>query len=65
MQYGVQEYWIINPMLNIVQVYVLNDEGQFQQIDALKAKGVIQSEVLQGFQIKLEELFLQAKELLR
>lgn len=57
MQYGVKEYWIINPMLNIVQVYGLNDEGQYQQMDALKEKGVIQSEVLKGFQVKLEELF--------
>ena len=57
MQYGVKEYWIINPMLNIVQVYLLNNEGQYQQMDALKEKGVIQSEVLKGFQVRLEELF--------
>lgn len=57
MQYGVKEYWIINPMLNIVQVYVLDDEGQYQQMDALKEKGTIQSNVLKGFELKLEELF--------
>lgn len=57
MQYGVKEYWIINPMLNIVQVYQLNNEAQYQQMDALKEKGVIQSEVLKGFQVRLEELF--------
>jgi Uma2 family endonuclease len=57
MQYGVNEYWIVNPMLNIVQIYSLNDEGQYQQLDALKEKGIARSEVLKGFQINLEDLF--------
>ncbi|WP_047154446.1 Uma2 family endonuclease [Aneurinibacillus tyrosinisolvens] len=57
MQYGVKEYWIINPMLNIVQVYILDEEGQYQQMDALKEKGVMKSQVVKGFQIRLEELF--------
>ena len=57
MQYGVKEYWIVNPMLNAVMVYALNNEGQYQQMETLKDKGVIESEVLQGFKISLEELF--------
>jgi Uma2 family endonuclease len=57
MQYGVKEYWIINPMLNAVIVYTLNNEGQYQQMEALKEKGMIKSEVLKGFQVKLEEIF--------
>jgi Uma2 family endonuclease len=57
MQYGVKEYWIINPMLNIVQVYILDEGGQYQQMDALKEKGVMKSQVVKGFQIRLEELF--------
>ena len=57
MQYGVKEYWIVNPMLNIVQIYSLNDEGQYQQTDALKEKGIARSEVLKGFEVDLEELF--------
>lgn len=50
MQYGVNE-------LNIVQIYALNDEGQYQQLDALKEKGIARSEVLKGFHINLEDLF--------
>lgn len=57
MQFGVREYWIVNPILNIVQIYVLNKEGQYQQVDALKEKGIAQSEILKGFSMNLEELF--------
>jgi Uma2 family endonuclease len=57
MQYGVQEYWIINPLLNIIQIYVLDKAGKYQQMDALKEKGNIKSEILEGFQISLEEIF--------
>lgn len=44
-------------MLNVLQIYVLNDEGQYRQEDALKEQGVARSEVLKGFSISLEELF--------
>lgn len=57
MQYGVKEYWIVNPMLNIVQIYVLNDEGQYRQVDALKETGRADSELLKGFSVDLEALF--------
>jgi len=57
MQYGVKEYWIVNPLLNIVQIYALNNEGQYHQVDALKEKGIAYSEVLKGFSMNLEELF--------
>ena len=57
MQYGVKEYWIVNPLLNIVQIYVLNDEGQYQQVDVLKENGTAHSEVIKGFNVNLEELF--------
>ena len=57
MQYGVKEYWIVNPILNIVQIYLLDNEGQYQQVDVLKEKGVAQSVVLKGFSVNLEDLF--------
>jgi Uma2 family endonuclease len=57
MKYGVEEYWIVNPMLYIVQVYRLNQEGQYYQLDALKERGTISSEALKGFSVDLEELF--------
>lgn len=57
MQYGVKEYWIINPMLKIVQIYRLDDKGQYQQVDVLKEKGLAHSERLTGFSVSLKDLF--------
>ncbi|AFQ45363.1 Uma2 family endonuclease [Desulfosporosinus meridiei] len=56
MQYGVKEYWIVNPLLNTVQIYVLNEEGQYHQVEVLKETGIAHSEVLKGFSINLEDL---------
>jgi len=33
MQCGVKEYWIVNPLLNTVQIYVLYEEGQYHQVE--------------------------------
>ena len=57
MQCGVKEYWIVNPLLNTVQIYGLNEEGQYHQVEVLKETGIAHSEVLKGFSINLEELF--------
>lgn len=57
MQSGVKEYWIVNPLLNTVQIYGLNEEKQYRQVEVLKETGVACSEVLQGFSVNLEELF--------
>lgn len=57
MQYGVKEYWIVNPMLNIVQIYFLDDKRQYQQVDVLKERGFAHSERLKGFSVNLEGLF--------
>ena len=57
MQYGVKEYWIVNPLLNTVQVYLLEQENQYRQMDVAKEQGFIRSAVLQGFKIDLEKLF--------
>lgn len=58
MQCGVKEYWIVNPLLNTVQIYVLYEEGQYHQVEVLKEIGIAHSEVLQGFSMNLEELFI-------
>lgn len=58
MKYGVKEYWIVNPMLNTVQVYKLNMDGVYEQADILKNSGKLKSQVIQGFNVEIEELFL-------
>lgn len=57
MRYGVKEYWVVNPMLNAIQVYALTDDQVYRQADVLKDDGVIQSAVLKGFQVDLKEIF--------
>lgn len=57
MKYGVKEYWIINPMKDAITVYVLNDEGLYEQADIKVNKGIIESVYLKGFSVDLEYLF--------
>ncbi|MBS4195932.1 Uma2 family endonuclease [Lederbergia citri] len=57
MNYGVQEYWIVNPMLQSITVYTLNDEGMYEQHDMKTEIGQIQSGLLDGFSVELKEIF--------
>jgi Uma2 family endonuclease len=57
MKYGVKEYWIVNPFLNTVQIYYLNDDGQYYQADVKREEGIVQSIVLKEFEIDIKELF--------
>jgi Uma2 family endonuclease len=58
MQYGVNEYWIVNPLKDAITVYVLNDEGLYEQADVKVSRGVVESTFLKGFKIDLEYLFV-------
>lgn len=57
MQYGVKEYWIVNPMLNVVQLYVIDDGGSYQQKDIIKETGFIESKEFPGFVVHSEDIF--------
>lgn len=57
MNYGVKEYWIVNPMLNSVSVYALNDEEMYVQHDMKTEIGSITSKFLSGFSVDLKEIF--------
>jgi Uma2 family endonuclease len=57
MNYGVKEYWIVNPMLKSVTVYTLNDEEMYLQHDIKTEIGSITSNILSGFNIELKEIF--------
>ncbi|OZU88837.1 endonuclease [Virgibacillus indicus] len=58
MQYGVHEYWIVNPLLNTIQIYILDQEGSYHQKDVSRDKGIVKSGVLDGFEVDIEKLFL-------
>jgi Uma2 family endonuclease len=57
MNYGVQEYWIVNPMLNSVTVYALNEKEMYEQHDMKTESGTITSKILDGFTTDLREIF--------
>jgi Uma2 family endonuclease len=57
MQYGVKEYWIVNPLLNTIQIYSLDEKGQYQQTDIVKETGTVYSEMLPGFSVNVEKIF--------
>lgn len=54
---GVKEYWIVNPMLNAVTVYALNDENMYEQHDMQKSKGEVTSRLFEGFRVDIEDVF--------
>ncbi|PLR75983.1 endonuclease [Bacillus sp. V3-13] len=57
MEYGVKEYWIVNPILNVITVYILNAEDMYEQYDIKAQSGKIKSKVLNGLNIDLQDIF--------
>lgn len=57
MNYGVKEYWMVNPILNAITVYALNDEGMYEQHDLKTEKGKISSKLFLELTVALEEIF--------
>ncbi|PLR89083.1 Uma2 family endonuclease [Bacillus sp. T33-2] len=57
MQYGVKEYWIVNPLLSTVQIYRLDEKGQYEQTAVIKETGIIHSDVLKGFTVDAQKIF--------
>lgn len=57
MNYGVQEYWIINPMLESITIYTLNNEGMYEQLDMKTSIGIVKSKFLENFTVDLKGLF--------
>ncbi|MCA1064799.1 Uma2 family endonuclease (plasmid) [Rossellomorea sp. AcN35-11] len=57
MQYGVKEYWIVNPLLNTIQVYTLDENKEYKLHDLAKDHGTIQSKLLKDFIVDVEKTF--------
>lgn len=57
MQYGVKEYWIVNPILNTIQLYNLDEQGQYELRDLAKEKGQIHSTIFPTFIVDTEKIF--------
>lgn len=59
MKYMVKEYWIVNPMLDTIIVYALNEKAEYEQKDTVREKGIVTSTVLPDFSVDAEKLFQQ------
>ena len=57
MEFGIKEYWIVNPLLNTVQIYTLNEQGQYYLTDVVRETGIVQSRELPGFEVDIEKIF--------
>ncbi len=53
---GVREYWIVDPEMNTVEIY-FNEDGHFSLKAKLENKGEIESFILKGLRLTLEEIF--------
>lgn len=56
-QFGVTEYWIVDPNNRSVEVYRLH-EGRYKLFSFAAESGKIQSSVLEGFEVEIAEIFV-------
>ena len=57
-EYGVREYWIVDPELKKIEVYE-NQDGKFKIHSEAEGEGTVSSKVLDGLMISLNEIFQQ------
>jgi len=53
---GVKEYWLIHPDRRAVEVYV-NSGDKFRLSQSVEETGIVRSELLEGFDAELAEIF--------
>lgn len=56
-RYGVKEYWIVDPDMKGVEIFLLKTAGEFELISKTYEKGEIESKIIGGLEIALEEIF--------
>ncbi len=55
-EYGVKEYWMVNPDRKTIQVFLHNGKD-FDKPDYYRGNDFIDSTVLKDFQIALDDIF--------
>lgn len=56
-EFGVKEYWVVSPGDKTLLKYTLNKEWKFQSSKLFTLNEKVYSEVLQGFELDLDEVF--------
>ncbi|TAG39681.1 MAG: Uma2 family endonuclease [Cytophagia bacterium] len=57
--FGVTEYWSIYPKKKHITVEILNEIGKYELFSEAKQTGKVQSKILDGFEIDIDELITQ------
>ncbi len=55
-QFGVPEFWLVDPSYRSVEVFLLKD-GSYEQLDFVEEVGIVKSAVLAGFELSLDKIF--------
>ena len=58
-KFGVKEYWIVNPKLNSVHIYTLDENGMYEETGIFKGKEIAESTIFKGLSVNLENVFEQ------
>lgn len=54
---GVKEYWIVDPEMKGVEIFILSPTGEFELLLKCYETGTVRSKLLDGPEIDLEEIF--------
>ena len=55
-QHGVREYWIADPEAKTIDQF-LNENGQFTLIHTIKSGETLASQIVEGLQVSVDEIF--------
>lgn len=55
-KFGVEEYWIVDPQNQSIEVYTL-EQGLYELYSSAELKGPAKSKVIEGFTVEAEEIF--------
>ena len=58
---GVKEYWIVDGANEVIEIFVLENE-KFARKAVLQSEDVITTSVLEGLEIKVSDIFVDAKD---
>ena len=56
-QYGVKEYWLVQPVDQILMVYILDEKGCYNKADIYGTDDELQTDLFADFVLKMNELF--------
>ncbi len=54
--FGVKEYWLIDPLNETIIVHALEDK-KYKIFSSVEEQGIAKSKILEGFELSFEEMF--------